>query len=526
MASDMTEADASVETAVGQSNLDHIESSIKQLEEALRRQFVAESTLPVKRHGTEIIVPEGVPINDVIKALQPEASAEEPRSMDFDFNGHPDDCVLAIWTVIKEHYANADADWRMTFFGANPPTTRDIHVSYDEVVTVPEDVIRIPGLPIMIQLRTYVNSSDKMKSTVRMTAKFPMMYKPILDGIAKEIREHLEHHSIFQGKAITSEFQFIKLDVDTSTLVHSAMEQRELDAHIYMPIKLGKGMAQFDTAKKRVTVLSGKYGTGKTFTAVDIAKTAVKHGWTFMLAKTGADIVSALEFANRFQPCVLFIEDIDRQTKGDRDEDLDSILNTIDGVLSKDAMVMIVMTTNDLESIHPAMKRPGRIDRIIEMGKQDPDSMFRLVQNNARVALAPDIDRDALYKAAANGEMSPAFIQAAVSQAARYAAIDSDDPSPDKIVLTTASIVASLDSLRSQWLSTFDKPVNKTPSLDGIIRDLIAWSVGSDEYGETLADMIDQARTYADNTRDNTYDIKDKLDWIASRVKEIHDSTV
>ena len=39
---------------------------------------------------------------------------------------------------------------------------------------------------------------------------------------------------------------------------------------------------------------------------------------------------------------------------------MDDVLNIIDGIDSKKANIITVLTTNDLEGINPAMLRPGR----------------------------------------------------------------------------------------------------------------------------------------------------------------------
>jgi mitochondrial chaperone BCS1 len=53
------------------------------------------------------------------------------------------------------------------------------------------------------------------------------------------------------------------------------------------------------------------------------------------------------------------------------------ILNAVDGIASQESRI-IVMTTNVLTSLDPALTRPGRVDRVFYFGLANPDQARRL----------------------------------------------------------------------------------------------------------------------------------------------------
>lgn len=82
-------------------------------------------------------------------------------------------------------------------------------------------------------------------------------------------------------------------------------------------------------------------------------------------------------------PCVALIEDIDGVFVGRQNMasgaggtmaraglTFDALLNCIDGVERKDG-VLLVVTSNHIDKIDPAMLRPGRIDRVVEFKSLD-----------------------------------------------------------------------------------------------------------------------------------------------------------
>lgn len=85
------------------------------------------------------------------------------------------------------------------------------------------------------------------------------------------------------------------------------------------------------------------------------------------------------------------------------------LLNQLDGFDSR-GDVKVVMATNRIETLDPALIRPGRIDRKIEFPLPDERTRRRIFQiHTARMTLAGDVNCDDLV--AAKDDLSGADIK-------------------------------------------------------------------------------------------------------------------
>ena len=107
--------------------------------------------------------------------------------------------------------------------------------------------------------------------------------------------------------------------------------------------------------------------------------------------KAVRDVFAAARF---FSPSVIVIEDIDALGGKRSDESgvggrvLSALLNEIDGVTVK-SKVVVIATTNALKLVDSALVRPGRFDRLIEIGnptKDDRIAMFAELRKKTPVS--------------------------------------------------------------------------------------------------------------------------------------------
>ena len=181
-----------------------------------------------------------------------------------------------------------------------------------------------------------------------------------------------------------------------------------------------------DYAKKGIPyhrgyLFYGPPGTGKSSTIVALATRLKKNLYFLDLNKVNPSYLLSLINSSRFG--ILVIEDIDCMPTVQRREDtskleepsqiiskisLNDLLNSLDGVTSPDQYVLIA-TTNHPEKIDPALKRPGRIDKMIEFGYLKSCQTEKMIGN-----FYPNIDqytKHRIIEEVGEGTTSPAFLQ-------------------------------------------------------------------------------------------------------------------
>lgn len=80
---------------------------------------------------------------------------------------------------------------------------------------------------------------------------------------------------------------------------------------------------------------------------------------------------------------VVLLEDVDVAFNGRKRSDeegkvtFSGLLNALDGVLPSDGRI-VFMTTNHLSSLDPALRRPGRVDKMVYIGNASKDQLYRM----------------------------------------------------------------------------------------------------------------------------------------------------
>lgn len=194
-----------------------------------------------------------------------------------------------------------------------------------------------------------------------------------IDEFFNAVEAELKANSIYKGKCLlwSSEggFSFIE-NRGSNDIVLNGNEQLILDNFIIKPLLSGK-------KEKRGILFAGPYGTGKTETALMIGRTANENGQTFIYCKD-RNLSAVLDIAKHYQPSIVFVEDIDEMTNGERGEEINDLLNTIDGIQTKGQGLTLIMTTNHKEKINQAFRRPGRIDVVLNFDLPNKETVGKM----------------------------------------------------------------------------------------------------------------------------------------------------
>ena len=130
-------------------------------------------------------------------------------------------------------------------------------------------------------------------------------------------------------------------------------------------------------------LLDGPYGTGKTLLAFKLAADAIKNNWSFIYLKEPSYLARTLRLAKTLDQngngVIIFLEDLDQITRGERDAAMQDILNTLDGGDTKSMNVISIFTTNHLELIEPTFLRGKRIGSLISLGFLDKETALEYI---------------------------------------------------------------------------------------------------------------------------------------------------
>ncbi len=181
---------------------------------------------------------------------------------------------------------------------------------------------------------------------------------------------------------------------------------------IELPLKYPEVFAHLGVDAPKGVLLYGPPGTGKTLIARAIAHEANVH----FIHVNGPEIIDKFygaseaqlrkmfDEAERNAPAIIFIDEIDaiapkrEEMSGDRQVErrvVAQLLALMDGLESR-GQVVIIAATNIPNALDPALRRPGRFDREIEIGIPDKEGRREALEIHSRgmpLADAVDLER-------------------------------------------------------------------------------------------------------------------------------------
>ncbi len=192
--------------------------------------------------------------------------------------------------------------------------------------------------------------------------------------------------------------------------VAGAEEEKEELQEVVEFLKAPKKFATLGARIPSGVLLVGPPGTGKTLFAKAVAGEAgvpffSVSGSDFveMYVGVGAKRVRDLfDMAKKNQPCIIFIDEIDavgrRRGAGlggghdEREQTLNQILVQMDGFEANEG-VIVIAATNRADILDPALLRPGRFDRQINVNLPDVKGREQILKVHARnKPMAPDVN--------------------------------------------------------------------------------------------------------------------------------------
>jgi transitional endoplasmic reticulum ATPase len=445
----------------------------------------------IVRHGEKLILPENMTLKQGIDLLERRAEYEkEVTAFSESYDVLPFDGAHALAEVLIAKFGWAPATSTPSFFGDQPPQLISIETAPGVFVQVPWGRFSLPNV------RGYIETGVSRKEgryVFSINAQILRMNEDTVRSLFAEVREYLKTGSIYKGKAIQMRFRddsgeplsmpqpkFIDTSkIDPKALIYAQEVMDSVETNLFVPVSRAQDCLDNGIPVKRGVLLAGTYGTGKTMAAFVASRLATDAGITYVYAKRADELADAIEFGKQYQSpaCVVFCEDIDRSVNGERSVEMDDILNILDGIDTKHANIITVLTTNDLESINPAMLRPGRLDAVINVTPPDALAVEKLIRHYGSTAIAADTDLTEAGKELAGN--IPAVI-AEVVKRAKLSQLRLQAPGEKVNMISSEALTEAAKTMRAQvtLLRERSEAEAKPVTVDDLLRDIV--SGGSD----------------------------------------------
>ena len=440
----------------------------------------ATAVADIVHYGEKLVLPSGVTLKQAVDLIMRRMKYEEEVTrVHSKFDLFPWDGAVLLDNVLKQRYGWSQAVAVESMFGKELPTLMTVETAPGVFQPVPWGRFSLPNVEGWIHTH-HVHEGALWKFAI--TAEIKRRDERVIKDLFEEVRRRAMTESIYRGKAVKCDFldkdgaaqtptpKFMDVSqVDPDMLVLSDKLERAVETNLFTPITRVQDILDNGIPVKRGVLLGGTYGTGKTLIAHVASRKAVDSGITFVYIQKAAELTYAIAFAKQYQSpaCVVFCEDIDREVSGERTEDMDAVLNTIDGIDSKTSNIIVVLTTNNIQAIHPAMLRPGRLDAVIDVTPPDAKAITRLIKVYAKGALEDNVDLTEVGEVLAGN--IPAVI-AEVVKRAKLAQLSLQEPGTWVDKLSAQALLDSAMTIQAQVELLKPKEVDKGHTLDSALR--------------------------------------------------------
>ena len=216
-------------------------------------------------------------------------------------------------------------------------------------------------------------------------------------------------------------------------------------------------------------LLYGPPGCGKTFLAKAVAgelgaqflHVSVADVFDMYIGNTERNLHELFETARSSAPCVLFLDELDAlgvkrtltRNSGTRTS-VNQLLTELDGVGSENEGVYVLAATNHPWDVDPALRRPGRLDRMLLVLPPDQEAREAIFRTHLRDRPIASIDTKKLAKR--TDGFSGADIAHVVDSASEVALLDSVSSGVPRMI-TMADFDAALGEIRPSigaWMET------------------------------------------------------------------------
>ncbi|RLG60846.1 AAA family ATPase, partial [Candidatus Geothermarchaeota archaeon] len=211
-----------------------------------------------------------------------------------------------------------------------------------------------------------------------------------------------------------------------------AEEIQKIREMVELPLKHPELFRHLGIEPPKGVLLYGPPGCGKTLLARAVANEADANFYAIngpeitskYYGESEAKLRNIFKKAEENAPSIIFIDEIDaiapkrEEVTGEAEKRVVSQLLTLMDGLNARGNVIVIAATNRIDAIDPALRRPGRFDREIELKVPDQRGRLEILQIHVRgMPLADDVDLEKL------AEMTHGYTGADLAALCREAAM-------------------------------------------------------------------------------------------------------
>ncbi len=222
---------------------------------------------------------------------------------------------------------------------------------------------------------------------------------------------------------------------------------------IELPLRHPELFRRLGVEAPKGVILHGPPGTGKTLLAKAVANETNANFYTIggpeimskFYGESEERLRNVFQEAQKNAPSIIFIDELDsiapkrEEVSGEVERRIVAqLLSLMDGLKAR-GKVVVIGATNRINAIDPALRRPGRFDREIELGVPDRDGRFDILEIHTRgMPLEKDVNLERL------ADITHGFVGADLQALAKEAAIRALRRILPEIDLSAESIPADI----------------------------------------------------------------------------------
>jgi len=270
-------------------------------------------------------------------------------------------------------------------------------VNADQIVLSPTEKITAEGLQEYM-IYNYLNHVFTTGDTLSLNTQMGGRVQFVITSTKPSKPVIVTENTIFKlgpmTKAVDASVPRITYD-ELGGLKNEVQKIREM---VELPMRHPELFEKIGVEAPKGVLLYGPPGTGKTLLAKAVAGETNAH----FISLSGPEIMGKyygeseerireiFKQAEENSPSIIFIDEIDSiapkrdEVTGEVEKRIVSqLLTLMDGMKSR-GKVVVIAATNRPDSIDPALRRPGRLDREIEIGIPDEEGRFEILSIHTR----------------------------------------------------------------------------------------------------------------------------------------------